>query len=97
MITAYQIGQGHAVYNLGDGGLNLPPYLHSDTAVGPVAAAGALGTAHRGQISLQHSQNLTHRVLRGIPGEQIASAGAPDAAHQAGARELGDDLLQIFI
>ena len=99
VIALHQIRQGQMIHHAGDGGLDLLPHLHGDAAVGPAAAAGVvlIHTAHRGQVALQHPQDLPHGVLLRLPGQQVAAAGPPHRAHQARPGELGHDLLQVFI
>jgi len=77
--------------------LDLLPDLQRDALDGAAAALAAVHTAHRCKAPLQRPQDLPHGVRGRGAGQQIAAAGAPDAAHQAGAGEGGDDLLQVFI
>lgn len=49
---------------------------------------------HGCQRTLDRPQYLGHRDRRGGPGQLVAAFDAPAGAHDAGAPELGEDVLQ---
>ena len=97
-LSIHQVRQSHVVHHVADGLIHLLPKIQSDACFAPGALVyRIIHTGNRGQAALYRPQNQTYGIILRTFHQPVASLCSTDAAHQAGAHQHGDNLLQILL